>query len=104
MSGNDNISWTTVSVTADYTVLDTDYVILADPTSGDITATLPAAGGSGTPAGRIYIFRTTGTTNDLIIATADSADIDGSSTKTLSSGSVSAAQVVTDGTDWFTVN
>jgi hypothetical protein len=104
MSGYDNISFTTTSVTATtYTATANDYVLLCDPAGGAITLTLPTPGTTACPAGRFYYIRSTGTTNAVTIDPAGSVTIDGAATISLASGAKHGAVVVNDGTNWFSV-
>lgn len=87
------------SVTANYTVLTSDGVVLVDTTSGAVTVTLPAP----SFVGEAYtIKRISATANNATIATADSATIDGAATDTLAA-QWAFVKVVSDGTDWFIV-
>lgn len=104
MSGDDNISWTTRSVTATTTATADDYVLLCNPAAGAIVVNLPAGGASAAPAGRMYAVYSTGTTNTVTIDPAGAALIDGAATKVLAAAAPHAAMIVTDGTNWFSVS
>lgn len=101
MSGLDNTSFTVRAVTATTTLTNNDYVVLCDPSGGAITVNLPAV--ASVQPGRAYKIRSTGTTNAVTIDGSGSETIDGSTTKSLASGAVHAAEIVSDGTAWFTV-
>lgn len=102
MSGLDDTSYTVRSVTANATVNQNDYFVLCDPSGGAITVTLPAI--SATIPGRVFQFRTTGTTNAVTISRAGSDTIDGGTTVTLASGAIHGKTILTDGTAWYTVD
>ena len=102
MSGLDNTSLTTRAVTAATTPTNNDYVLLCDPAGGAITVTLPLA--ASVQPGRAYFIRSTGTTNAVTIARAGSDLIDGAATSiTLAAAAVHGRFLVTDGTNWFTI-
>lgn len=102
MSGLDDTSYTVRSVTANTTVTQNDYFVLADPTGGAITITLPAI--SSVQPGRVFQFRSTGVTNAVTISRAGSDTIDGGTTVSLASGAIHGKTILTDGTAWFTVD
>ena len=101
MSGFDNNSWTTTTVTAAYTATENDYVILCDPSGGAITVTLPTPGSTSVPAGREYCVVSNGDTNAVTIATAGAELINGGATVTLAAAAYHGCRAVTDGTDWW---
>lgn len=101
MSGTDPKAFTTRAVTATTTATATDYVLLCDPATGAITVNLPAV--ATTEPGRPYFIRTTGTTNAVTIDGNAAETIDGAATKVLASGAIHAAEIVSDGTAWFTI-
>lgn len=101
MSGLDNTSFTTRSVTATTTLTANDFVLLCDPAGGAITVTVPTA--SGIQPGRPYYIRSTGTTNAVTISPA-SGTIDGAASISLASAAKHGVQIVNDGTNWFTVS
>jgi len=85
------------SIVADYTVLATDAIILADATAGDITVTLPTAVGI---AGRNYIIKKTDTTSNKVT-------IEGNGTETINLElkqellfEGDAPQLASDGANW----
>jgi hypothetical protein len=103
MSGFDNTSFTVRSVTANTTLTNNDSVLLADPSGGAITVTLPLV--STVQPGRRYVVRSTGTTNAVTIARSGSDQIDGAGTSlTLASGAIHGRDLITDGTAWFTID
>ena len=91
---------TVTSITADYTVLATDAIILADATAGQITVTLPTAVGI---AGRVYMIKKTDTTSYKVI-------IEGNGTETINDEynqelcfEGDAPQLFSDGANWHFV-
>jgi len=101
MSGLDNTSFTVRAVTATTTLTNNDYVLLADPSGGAITVNLPAV--ASVQPGRVFVVRTTGTTNAVTLDGSGSETIDGATTKALASGAIHAVSIVSDGTAWFTI-
>jgi hypothetical protein len=93
------ISWAPVqqnhyiAKTATYSILVTDYVV--DCTSGTFTATLPTAVGF---TGKTFVVKNSGA-GTITLATTSSQNIDGVTTKTLSS-QYSGYTVMSDGTGW----
>ena len=90
------------SVTAAYTAAPLDEVIGVDTSSGDpITVTLPAVNSNWD--GKVYWIHDIGgtaNTDNITIATADSANINGSSTHVMNVN-FEAVILITDGTNWF---
>ena len=89
------------TVTTTYTALPLDEVIGGDATSAAFTITLPAVNSNWD--GKVYWIHDIGGnagTNNITIATADSANINGSSTKLLAIN-YEAVTLITDGTNWF---
>lgn len=98
VTGSVTKSITTISSTP--TTLDvTHYTVLVDSTSGIITINLPA--NSLLLKGRIYIIKRIGS-NNVVIETADSANIDGSSNYTIST-IYHFIKVQSDGTNWYII-
>jgi hypothetical protein len=105
MSGFDNSSYTVTTVAGTtYTVLPSDYVIVLT-NSATKTITLPAV--ATTQPGRVYQFICTNTG----VATLDgnaSETINGATTFAMTAGTVGGATgrctIVSDGTQWFTLN
>src|SRR6185369_10443113 len=101
MSGLDNTSYTIRSVTAATTLTNTDSILLCQPSGGAFTVTVPLA--SSVQPGRNFVVRSTGTTNAVTISRSGSDTINGGTSVSLASGAVSAAELYTDGTNWFTL-
>jgi hypothetical protein len=94
----------TNTVTANYTVLATDHVILADPSGGAFTVTLPTAVNY---FGRYTVTYTGASNNIVTVATTSSQTIDGASTATIgnqaSNATFRSLDVVSDGANWRVV-
>lgn len=88
------------SVTASTTVVDSDYLILADATGGAITVTLPAV--SLNAGRRFNIKKTDASGNAVTIDGASSETIDGATTVAISTQYASYT-VQSDGTAWWIV-
>ncbi len=85
--------------TSDYSIVDTDDIILADESGGAVTITLPAP----TWAGETYtVKRISAAANGVTIDTADTATIDGATSQSLAA-QWDFIKVVSDGTDWFII-
>jgi hypothetical protein len=105
MSGFDNSSFTTTTVAGTtYTVTASDYVVILT-NSATKTITLPAV--ATTQPGRVYQFICTNTG----VATLDgngSETINGATTFAMVAGTVGGStgrcSIVSDGTQWFTLN
>lgn len=88
---------TKTSADSPYTVLSTDYLILADASSGAITINLPTASGI---TGKQYIIKKIGTDyNNITIDGNASETIDGDTTYTLHLPR-EWVKIVSDGTNW----
>ncbi len=84
--------------TANYTILNSDTVILGDATSGAITLTLPTAVGI---AGKKFTLKKVGSsTNAVNIATTSSQTIDGNTTDKLR-GRYGYMEVMSDGANYI---
>lgn len=96
--------WTTVSKTANYTVLDTDRdkMIRCDATSGTITIALIAAATAG-DGFRISVKKTDSSANTVILDGNSSETIDGATTLTLSNQN-EVAEIICTGSAWFVMN
>jgi len=88
------------SITADYTVLATDAIILADATAGQITVTLPTAVGI---EGRVYMIKKTDSSSYKVI-------IEGNGTETINNElsqellfEGDAPQMASDNANWHFV-
>lgn len=91
---------TTTVTSGPYTVLDTDYVILVDATSGAITVNLPTAVGR---LGRIFnIKRINTNANSVTIDAAGAETIDNTATKVLVLP-YTAATVYSDDSNWWII-
>lgn len=90
-----------VAVTADYTALDQDLVVLANATSGVITVTLPTA--KGREGRRIIVKKTDASGNAVTIDANGSETIDGATTVPLSS-QYATREMVSDLTNWHVVS
>lgn len=94
----------TKTVTAAYTLLTSDHVILADPTTAAFTVTLPTAVGY---FGRFTVTYTGASNNLVTLATTNSQTIDGAATATVGSQASNATyrsiDVVSDGANWRVV-
>jgi hypothetical protein len=90
------------SAMSPYTVIESDYFLKVNTSSGAVTINLPAASGV---AGRTLIIkdanRTAGT-NNITIDPNSSETIDGSATLVLASNNA-AATIICDGSNWFTI-
>ena len=69
---------------ANYTLANTDYVILADTTSGNVTLTLPTAVGQ---SGRQFVLKKVSYNNSMVVNTTSSQTIDGDLSQTITTGS-----------------
>lgn len=104
MSGNDNTSWTVRSVTGNASLSATDYLLLVSPGSATVVITLPDA--TTIQPGRNYIVRRDATaTNVVQLARSGANLINGSASNFAvgSAGAVGAAEIYSDGTNWFTL-
>ncbi len=91
------VSSTLVSKTANYIIVSTDGIILANATSAGFTVTLPTAIGV---TGIEYTIKKTDSSINLVtIATTSSQTIDGITTKTLGTQYASIT-VISDGANW----
>lgn len=105
MSGFDDTSYTTTTAAGTtYTVTANDYVVILTNSAAK-TVTLPAV--ATTQPGRVYQFICTNTG----VATLDgnaSETINGATTFAITAGTVGGvtgrATIVSDGTQWFTLN
>lgn len=92
------------AVTANYTALPTDAVILANATSGAITVTLPDATQSGFFTGQRYtVIKTDSSGHAVTVAGSAGQTINGSATQTLSV-QYATTGVVFDGANWWVWN
>lgn len=84
--------------TSNYTAAQTDFTLLCDATSGNITVTLPAAASN---SGRIYVIK-------KIDASANTVTIDGNASETIDgattvvlSAQYASKMIQCDGSNWF---
>jgi hypothetical protein len=96
-----------VTKTNDYTITDSESVVLCD-TSGDvITITLPTAASiwdaDNSSSQQFTVKRITGDSNSVIISPPGAELIDGSATYTLAGPSLTTVTFLTDGNNWYTV-
>lgn len=86
-----------VTKTSTYPITTSDYIILADGTSGAFTTTLPTAVGV---TGQMYIVkRINSGANNITIATTSSQTIDGA-TSYLLTNQYDSLKVISDGANW----
>lgn len=91
-----SVQFPTRSITSNRTLDETDYLILADATSGTVTVTLPAASGA---TGRLYRVKKTTAANTVVIDGNASETIDGATTQTLT-GQYDTLTIQCDGSNW----
>lgn len=97
---NGTVNTTVRAITATGAVADTDYLILANATSGAITVTLPAAASS---EGRVLVVKKTDASgNAVTLDGTGSETIDGATTQALAA-QYDALTVVCDGAGWAIV-
>jgi hypothetical protein len=84
---------------ADYTVVDTDYTILADATSTAFTLTLPAANAS---TGRVLIIRKTDETANVLTFSSAIKISESTSFTTLNMNTT--IRIQSDGTAWYKID
>lgn len=97
MSGLDNISETIRTVSASTTATANDYNILVANTGTSITVTLPNS-----IPGRRYTIYKQGTTTSVTVQPA-SGTIDGNANVNLGISVSGSITVITDGTNWYTL-
>lgn len=103
MSGWDNTSWTTRSSSATSNTLGAnDYYLLLNTLTGATAVTLPAAGSTTYPAGRMFWVYKDASAQTVTITPA-SGTVDGGASTTLASAAVHCKAFINDGTNWFTV-
>lgn len=85
--------------TSTYTVTESDRVLLFDDdaVAGDITVTMPDASVVGD--GWAVVLKKLGNTGRIIVGTVSSQEIDGETTRTITSAK-EAVSVISDGSDW----
>ncbi|MBN4066007.1 hypothetical protein JYT51_01585 [Candidatus Amoebophilus asiaticus] len=78
LESNGSFALPLTSKTANYTVTASDYTILGDASSGNITITLPASSGI---TGRIYVIKKTDSSGNTVTLDGNASEtIDGSTT------------------------
>ncbi len=85
----DPSSWSCLVKTANYTVADSDDMIIADSTSGNVTITMPAA----PSAGNEFVIKKQVSANQVTVA-GNGKNIDGSANYSLNSGSKDSLTIV----------
>jgi len=90
-----------VAVTANYTALDIDGLILADATAGDVTITLPTA--EAREGRRMEVKKTDASANLVVIDPQGTQTIDGSTTISLTQ-QYALRGIKSDGTNWWLVS
>lgn len=96
-----NLTYAISTKTANYTVVLTDYTVIANTTSTAITFTLPTASSA---SGKIFNFKRfdSGTTNALTIQANGAELVDGTNTKVTTSA-YGGFTVQSDGTKWIVI-
>jgi len=97
-----SISLPTTTQTGDYSVGDSDWLVLANAASNAITITLPTAIGK---PGRQYVikkFDSTSTTYRVTVATTSSQTIDGETTQVITDN-YTAITVISNGANWVII-
>lgn len=99
--GSDPIGRTTVAKSANYTLTDSDDVVIFNTASGALTATLPTAVGR---AGKLFIVKKLGgaTANPLTIA-SNGGTIDTAATEVISVAG-GFRELISDGTNWHIIS
>lgn len=100
MSGYDNTSYTTRSVTAATTATAQDYFILVSPGANPTNVALPAPSSSN--LGREYVIRRDATATNVVNITGH---INGTGAATVAvgtAGAIGTTRVVSTGTTWLT--
>lgn len=102
MSGQDDLSFTTVKTSAtSYTMTKSDYFLTLQSLTGATAVTLPDP--ATVPSGRPFYVQKDGSAQTVTITPANSAQIDGGSSVTLASGAVHGRVIVSDGAAYWTV-
>lgn len=94
------LPWITRSVTAAYTMVAFDRVVLADATAGAFTVTLPSA--VGRHGQQPLVVKRTNAGGNAVTVGSTSGTIDGAATQSLAAQYASIT-VVSDGTNWLAV-
>lgn len=93
------VSYPITTKTSAYTILDTDYLIIADASGGAFTTTLPTAVGR---AGKVFVVKRINAGATVTIGTTSSELIDNATTEALGSRWQSRT-VISNGTQWFLI-
>lgn len=102
MSGNDNISYTTRSVTAATTLTNNDSILFVSPTGGNVVVSVGPA--TAFPPGHIFRVRRDATATNTVTITPTSGTVNGTSTLAVgSAGAIGSATIVSDGTEWKSI-
>lgn len=102
MSGNDNLSETTVTTAVSYTVALNDYNVLVLGATGAVAVTLPAPA-TGVRSGRVFNVYKDAAAQTITITPAAGL-IDGGASTTLATGAIHSKKFVCDGTNYFTLS
>lgn len=102
MSGLDDTSYTTVTVTATpYTVTDSDYMVIVSVDAASVV-NLPQA--TAANKGRVYVIKQVASTSAAVTVKSTTSKIDGTAGATgvavKASNASGAIHVLSDGTDW----
>ena len=89
--------YTLSTKTANHTATDSDYILLIDATSGNLTVTLPNV--SSADSGKAYFVKKIDSSSNTVTISGD-ANIDGSASKVLSS-QYDKTHIVTNNTQWY---
>jgi len=85
--------------TSNYTATDNDHIIPMDPTSGNLTLTLPAASGR---LGREFIIKHAGGSSNTVTVDGNASEtIDGQATQVINTGG--SITIICDGNNWFII-
>tara|TARA_B100000575_G_scaffold84246_1_gene66437 strand:- start:618 stop:6194 length:5577 start_codon:yes stop_codon:yes gene_type:complete len=97
---NGSLSLPIETISTDTTLTIMNYTVIVNTNGGVVNVTLP--NNSSSLKGRIYVIKRVGS-NTLNILTQDSANIDGSSTKSITTN-YNFITVQSDGTDWYIIS
>lgn len=102
MSGLDNTSYTTRSVTAATDLTNNDSILFVSPTGGNVVVSVAPA--TSFPPGRLFRVRRDATATNTVTVTPTSGTINGTTTLAVgSAGSIGSVTIVSDGTEWKSV-
>lgn len=100
MSGYDNWSYTTRSVTAATTATAQDYFILVSPGANPTNVALPAP--SSAVVGREYVIRRDATATNVVNITGHINGTGASTVAVGAAGAIGTTRVICNGTTWLT--